>query len=289
MTGEAAVAAEGLVKTRRGRRVLDGCTFEIPAGAVCGVLGRNGAGKTTLLRVLAGLTAPTEGRVLVRGEPPLARTPGPAHLGQDKPLPGGLTAEEILRTGRALNPDWDEATARRVLAAGDLPEGVRVGRMSGGQRSLVALALALGRRTGVALLDEPFADLDPLVRHRVSGLLMAEVADGDLTVLVSTHVFADLAGFCDHLLLLARGRVALAGAVADIEADHLRMVGVADDDPGHLEGHTVVSDSRTGRQVSALVKTDGPAPPQGWTPLPASLEEITLAYLAGAGNRRERR
>ncbi len=158
-----ALDADALGK-RFGRRswALRDCSFRLPAGRVCAVVGPNGAGKSTLLALAAGLLAPTEGTVGVLGAHPAAARPRVGFVDQDKPLYQQLTVAETLRMGADLNPGhWDADTARRVVAGGDLDPDRRIRALSGGQRTRVALALALGKRPELLLLDEPMADLDP--------------------------------------------------------------------------------------------------------------------------------
>ncbi|MFF8938855.1 ABC transporter ATP-binding protein [Streptomyces paradoxus] len=269
-------AALGRRFGRRRRPALDGCSFRLPAGRVCAVVGPNGAGKSTLLALAAGLLRPTDGSITVLGRAPAASRERLAHVAQNKPLHPQLTVTGTLRLGRDLNPRrWDAGAAERIVAEGDLDPGARIRSLSGGQRTRVALALALGKRPELLLLDEPMADLDPLARHQLMATLMADAADRGTTVVMSSHVVAELEGSCDHLLLLGGGRVRLAGPLDDLLAAHTLVTGRADDPLGP---HTVVESRTTGRQLTALVRPTGPLGDglQGDRP---SLEEVVLAHL----------
>ncbi|CAL9494840.1 Sulfate_thiosulfate import ATP-binding protein CysA [Streptomyces sp. enrichment culture] len=143
---------------RRGGWALRDCSFRLPAGRVCAVVGPNGAGKSTLLGLAAGLTVPTEGAITVLGSPPASARPRVGYVDQAKPLYPQLTVDETLLMGADLNPGrWDADTAARVVAGGDLDPRQRIRALSGGQRTRVALALALGKRPDLLLLDEPMA------------------------------------------------------------------------------------------------------------------------------------
>ncbi len=143
---------------------------------------------------------------------------------QDKPLYPQLTVAETLRMGADLNPGrWDADTARRVVVSGDLDPDRRIRALSGGQRTRVALALAVGKRPELLLLDEPMADLDPLARHELMGLLMGEAAAHGTTIVMSSHVVAELEDSCDHLLLVGGGRIRLAGEIDDLLAAPTRV------------------------------------------------------------------
>ncbi|ELS54241.1 ABC transporter ATP-binding protein [Streptomyces viridochromogenes] len=261
---------------RRRRPALDGCAFRLPAGSVCAVVGPNGAGKSTLLSLAAGLLRPTEGTVTVLGRAPVTARERLAYVAQDKPLHPQLTVADTLRLGHELNPRrWDAAVAERIVTEGDLDPAAKVRTLSGGQRTRVALALALGKRPELLLLDEPMADLDPLARHQLMAALMADAAEHGTTVVMSSHVVAELDGACDHLLLLGAGRVRLAGPLDDLLAAHTLVTGRAD---ASLAAHTVVESRTTGRQITALVRPEGPLG-DDWQRTAPSLEELVLAHL----------
>ncbi|MFJ2832952.1 ABC transporter ATP-binding protein [Streptomyces sp. NPDC087263] len=274
---DTALEAAGLGKRfgRRGGWALRECTFRLPAGRVCAVVGPNGAGKSTLLAHAAGLLAPTEGSLTVLGTHPAAARERIAYVAQAKPLYPQLTVADTLRVGHELNPArWDASVAERIVAKGDLDPKSRIRALSGGQRTRVALALALGKRPELLLLDEPMADLDPLARHELMGTLMAEAAEHGTTVVMSSHVVSDLEGSCDHLLLIGGGRVRLAGDLDDLLAAHTLLTGPV----GDLAPHTVVESRTTGRQLTALVRPNGPLA-DGWQSTRPSLEELVLAHL----------
>ncbi|WP_299539608.1 ABC transporter ATP-binding protein [uncultured Streptomyces sp.] len=289
-----AIEAHDLGTTYRRRKdhwALRHCSFRLPAGRVCALVGPNGAGKSTLLSLAAGLLRPAEGSLRVLGSPPAEARTRIAYVAQEKPLYQQLTVEDTLRAGRALNPGtWDRAIAERVV--GDLPRGERVRSLSGGSRTRLALALALGKRAELLLLDEPMADLDPLVRHRLMGVLMAEAAEHGTTIVLSSHILTELEGVCDFLLLVDGGRIRLGGDVDEILAAHTLLDGrdAGQDDrrdggrPGDRPGsplapHTVVESRATGRRLTALVRTEGPVDPARWEATRPSLEELLLAHL----------
>ncbi|MEU3614342.1 ABC transporter ATP-binding protein [Streptomyces sp. NPDC006872] len=283
---DTAMAATALGKRfgRRGGWALRDCTFRVPTGRVCAVVGPNGAGKSTLLSLAAGLLAPTEGGVTVLGTDPASARARVGYVAQDKPLYPQLTVAETLLVGADLNPGrWDAETAEGIVAAGDLDPKKKIRALSGGQRTRVALALALAKQPELLLLDEPMADLDPLARHELMGTLMAQAAQYGTTIVMSSHVVAELEDSCDHLLLVGGGRVRLAGEIDDLLAAHARVSATApvDDSPAQapeLAPHTVVESRVTGRQLTALVRPAGPLA-DGWRTSTPSLEELVLAYL----------
>ncbi|MFI8391339.1 ATP-binding cassette domain-containing protein [Streptomyces sp. NPDC085540] len=272
---ETVIEAEGL-GLRHGRRggwALRDCSFRLPAGRVCALVGPNGAGKSSLLGLAAGLALPTEGTLRTVARETLA------YVGQNKPLYPQFTIGETLRMGRELNPArWDAATAERITEAGELDPRTKIRTLSGGQRTRVALALALGKRPDLLLLDEPMADLDPLARRELMGTLMADAADNGTSLVMSSHILTELEGACDHLLLIDRGRIRLSGPIDGVSEAHRLLTGPATAS-ARLAAHTVVESRTTGRQLTALVRLRGPVDNGVWQTEHPTLEEILLAHL----------
>jgi ABC-2 type transport system ATP-binding protein len=259
--------------------VLRDCSFTVPAGAVVALLGRNGAGKTTLLRAVVGLLRPDRGHISVCGSPVAAGVlPRIGYVAQHAPLYRMLTVAQTLRLGGRLNPGWDAAFARELADAAGLPPGAKVGRLAHGQRTRLALVLALGKRPDVLVLDEPLAGLDPIARTEVVGTLMAEVADRGTTVLISTHVVADIEDVCDHVVVLAEGRARLAGEVEAALAGHRIAVGAAGA-TAVLDGLEVVELRLAEREFTALVRTGEPPGGDDVTWHRPTLEELLMGYL----------
>ncbi len=279
----AALEATGLAK-RYGRTwALRDCTLAVPEGRVAALVGPNGAGKTTLLRLAVGLRRPTQGSVRVFGRQPRDDLASLARIGfvaQDTPLYPDLTVGEHLELGRRLNPTWDDGSAHARMAKLAIPVDRTASALSGGQRAQVALTLALAKRPDLLVLDEPVASLDPLARRGFLAELMGEVAERGLTVLLSSHLIADLEHRCDYLVVLSASRVQVLGEVDDLLATHAVLVGPSDA-PEPIPGvGAVVSDSKTDRQRTLFVRTESAVPDPAWKVHPAALEDLVLAYLS---------
>jgi ABC-2 type transport system ATP-binding protein len=285
-----AIEAVGLSKRYGPVWALREADFALPAHRIIALVGANGAGKSTLMSIIAGTSAATSGSLRVHGRPVVKGRSGAAEsrvavLAQDKPLYRDFTVSDMLRFGRSTNRVWDQQRALAWLRRFDIPLDRRCGRLSGGQRAQVALAVALGARPAVLLLDEPLANLDPVARTDVTGELMAEAAETDMTIMLSTHIIAELSGVGDHLLLLDSGRPLLAGDVDELLGDHVRLSGPrAAGPPGP---GTVVQAQHTERQSTFVVRQPaGPAPhavvAPGWTAQPLTLDELILTYLKEA-------
>ena len=279
----AALSTEDLGKRYGDHWALQGCSLTIRAGAIVALVGPNGAGKTTLLQLAVGLTAPTNGRIRVFGQSPrdqprqvLARV---GFVAQDHPLYRRFTVADMLTMGRKLNARWDDDVVRARMRQLGIPLDRQTGKLSGGQQAQVALVLALAKRPDLIILDEPVASLDPLARREfLQALMDAAVADG-LTVLLSSHIVEDLERACDYLIILAAGRVQLAGDVERVVRSHKLLVGPRCDPAAVARVHNVVHASHSERQTSLLVRANGHLFEANWDVHDVSLEEIVLAYL----------
>lgn len=218
------VGVRDLVVVRGRHEVLPGISLDVPAG-VTGLLGPSGCGKTTLLRALVGAQRVRSGTVEVLGEP--AGSAGlrtrVGYVTQAASVYDDLTvAENLAFFARVLGVAGEEAD--RAVEAVGLADHRRqvVGRLSGGQRSRVSLAVALLGTPDLLVLDEPTVGLDPVLRRDL-WQLFHRIADGGAAVLVSSHVM-DEAERCHRLLLMREGRIIADGAPAEI----LERTGAAD-------------------------------------------------------------
>jgi ABC-2 type transport system ATP-binding protein len=283
----AVIETSGLGKQYRRTWALRDCTLAVPEGHVVGLVGPNGAGKTTLLRLATGMLAPTRGTITVLGQRPAA---GPAQLArvgfvaQDTAVYARMTVADHLRLGAWLNPGWDDDLARQRIGQLALDPKQRAGSLSGGQRAQLALTMAMAKRPELLILDEPVASLDPLARREFLRGLMEAVAEQRLSVLLSSHLVADLERVCDYLIVLVASQVRVAGEVSDLLASHHRLTGPRRR-PGTLPaGQEVITESHTDKQSSLLVRTDGPVLDPAWAVTPVSLEDLVLAYMSRAGD-----
>ncbi len=276
---------------RLGRRYgktwgLRDCTLEVPAGAMAALVGPNGAGKTTLLEMIIGLLEPTEGQVSVFGETSRADTAATlarvGYVAQDHPLYRDFTVADMFHLGRAMNPSWDQQLAQTRADALGIPMGRKVRRLSGGRKAQVSLTMALAKRAPLLVLDEPVSSLDPVARLELMQDVTASAAGSGLTFLISSHVVAELERFCDWLIVLAGGRVQLAGPASDLLGAH-RLLTVPPATPDADLPGTAIHCTDGPRHSTVLVRVGQvqPASPgqTGWQADPVSFEQLVLAYL----------
>jgi ABC-2 type transport system ATP-binding protein len=278
-----ALNATALGKQYRNRWALRDCSLRVPSGRITGLVGPNGAGKTTLLRMAVGLIKPTAGEISVFGWSPteqpalvLARV---GFVPQDRPLYRRFTVGDILQLGRHLNPRWDQAAAVARLERLEIGLNRKIAYLSGGQQAQVSLALALGKRPDLLLLDEPLSNLDPLARREFMRALVEVVAAEGLSVILSSHVVAELERVCDHLVILNGGRVQVVGDIDELVALHKLLIAPRLD-AAVIEGDaTVVQATHTEHQSAMLVKGGARPVRPDWEVHDVSLEEVVLAYL----------
>jgi ABC-2 type transport system ATP-binding protein len=281
----AVLESRGLGKRYRRRWALTDCTLSIPAGRVTGLVGPNGAGKTTLLHMATGMLAPTTGTITVLGGQPASGPDQLAKVGfvaQEAPTYAGLSVADHLKLGARLNPGWDAGMAQDRITRLGLDPAQKAGKLSGGQRAQLALTLAIAKKPQLLMLDEPIASLDPLARREFLQVLMEFTAEQEVSVVMSSHLMADLERVCDYLIVLMASKVRLTGPVDELVATHYRLTGPRCDPAALPPGWDVIEASHTDRQSTLLVRTDTPVMDPAWTVDQVDLEDLVLAYMAQA-------
>jgi ABC-2 type transport system ATP-binding protein len=279
-----AIQTSGLGKRYGLFWALKDCSIDVPQGSVSALVGPNGAGKTTLLKLLVGLSRPSAGDVIVLGSTPkqsseyLAET---GYLAQEIPLYNRLTAEKHIAMGAHLDLHWDGELAKKRLSELGIPLARPVGKLSGGQRAQVALALALAKKPKLLLLDEPVAALDPLARVEFLTSLTQAVADadGNLTVVMSSHLLADLERVCDHLIILASAETQLCDGIEHVLKTHKLLIGSRRGITAN-QAYTVIQESHSSNETNVLVRLNEPEfHDPHWRVHDVDIEDIVLAYM----------
>jgi ABC-2 type transport system ATP-binding protein len=281
----AVIEARGLGQQYRSRWALTDCTLSIPPGHVVGLVGPNGAGKTTLLHLATGLLAATTGTIEVVGGHPAASPAQLAKVGfvaQDTPTYATLSVADHLRLGAHLNRGWDARLAEDRIRKLGLDPALKAGKLSGGQRAQLALTLAIAKRPELLILDEPVASLDPLARREFLQDLMQASAGHEMSVVLSSHVVADLERVCDYLIVLSAARVQVAGEVRELLAAHRMLTGPQREPATFPAGQQVISASHTGQQTTLVIRTGSPVHDPAWTVSQVGLEDLVLAYMSQA-------
>jgi ABC-2 type transport system ATP-binding protein len=293
ITRRNAVTTSGLGKQYGSFWALKDCNIAIPQGSISALVGPNGAGKTTLLKLLVSLSNPSAGSSMVLGKTPDQSSNYLANIGylaQEIPMYDQLSAAEHITMGRHLNARWDAGLAKKRLKVLRIPLDRPVGKLSGGQRAQVALGLALAKKPQLLLLDEPVAALDPLARVDFLSSLAQAVsdADGDLTVIMSSHLLADLERICDHLIILASGATQLCDEIEHVLKNHKLLVGPRRTTRAREEAFTIIHETHTQRESTLLVRLrDMKFRDSHWQIQDVDIEEIVLAYMGQSRLQRE--
>lgn len=270
-----------LVATEMGKRygrtqALDGISIAVRRGSVTALVGPNGAGKSTLIKTWVGFERPSRGRVAVCGLDPWAqRAQSLAHVGyvpQSPALYRSLTVSDHLDLGAQYRRSFDRRLSERRLDDLGISQRTKASDLSGGQAAQVSLAIALGTRADVLLLDEPLASLDPLARREFLDILVEDVRTYGRTAVLSSHVVSDVARGCDRIVVLGVGRKMLDDSISNALATH-RLLASAGSLPPTCSVASIRSEE--GRPVY-VIRDDGKAET---STQPATLDDIVMAYL----------
>ena len=287
------IEVRGLVKSYGSFRALDGLDASVPDGAVYGLVGPNGAGKSTLIRHLAGIYRQDAGTVLIGGEPVYEN---PAVKGRIAYIPdevfyyGQASAMDMMRFYRDMYPHFDR---QRFDALGELfrlDPKCPIRRLSKGMQKQAAFWLALSARPEILILDEPVDGLDPVMRRQVWNLVLADVAENGTTVLISSHNLRELEDVCDHVGIMNGGKVLLEHALAELQANIVKVLVALPDGAELPEGLDILHRSSQGHLHTLIVHGDAAevtnrlstAQPQYLDVVPLTLEEIFIYELGGA-------
>lgn len=220
-----ALAFDGVEKRYGRHQALRDVSFELPEGAIAGLVGLNGSGKSTLLKLAAGLLYPTRGEIRIFGEVPGRATKRKvAYMSEVDALFPWMSVRETMEFTRAFFADWEPERAKELLEILELPVGRRVGELSKGMRTRLRLLLALARSAPLVLLDEPLSGIDPPSRGRIVEGVLASYRHGPRTILLSTHDLKSAEPLLDRLVVLAEGCIRLEGDVEELRQRHGRSV-----------------------------------------------------------------
>ncbi|MBU5451817.1 ABC transporter ATP-binding protein [Pseudoflavonifractor sp. MSJ-30] len=208
----AVLKATGLTKSYGGTRALDGLELELPQGKIVGLLGPNGSGKTTFLKIAAGLLTPSAGELTICGREIGPETKAVVSYLPDKTyLNRQQRITEILEFFQDFYRDFDRERAENMLSALRIDTSARLKTLSKGNQEKVQLVLVMSRRAKLYLLDEPIGGVDPAARDYILNTIITNY-DPSATVLISTHLIADVERVLDEFVFLSHGRIVRQGS-----------------------------------------------------------------------------
>lgn len=286
-----------LRKRYDGVEALRGLTLAVPAGSICGFLGRTGAGKTTTIKILLGMASPTSGRATVFGFP--ADSPSASvdirrrtgFVGDDKGLYDAMTVRGMVRHTASFYPKWNREMEARYLRKFELPAERGIKDLSRGMRTKLALLLAICRGADLLVLDEPTTALDPAATEDVLQAIVGHAAEHGTTVFFSSHQLGEVEQIADHVVIIDRGRAAVAGGLDDLKQGYRRIQLVFDGEaPAYMfQTKGVERVKRSGRVMTVLSSAgiDGVLGearvlnPVSTDSAPVTLKDIFLDTVAG--------
>ena len=194
-------------------------SFSVEPGRIVGLLGPNGSGKTTMIKLINGLLTPTSGQVLIDGEAPGKRSHAlVSYLPDRSCLPQWMTAAQLLDFYRDFYPDFREDAAKEMLSRLEIPEKRRMKQLSKGTREKVQLIMVMSRAAKLYLLDEPIGGVDPATRDYILQTIIGNY-NPEASVMISTHLIADVEKVLDDVLFINQGRIMLRTSVDQIREE----------------------------------------------------------------------
>ncbi len=216
---EFVIRTNALTKRYSSENALDGITVNIPRGQIIGLLGPNGSGKTTFIKLIAGLLTPTSGAILINGSMPGVKTKAVVSYLPERPyFDMSMTGLELLDFFADFYSDFDRACALRMLSDLQIDPKSKLKTLSKGTKEKVQLILVMSRKAEVYLLDEPIAGVDPSAREYILNTIVSEY-NKDATVIISTHLIADVEKTIDRALIIHRGRIIKDADVESIRSE----------------------------------------------------------------------
>ncbi|NLH01511.1 MAG: ABC transporter ATP-binding protein [Clostridiales bacterium] len=216
---EATLECRGLSKYYGLNAALHNVNISLPEGKIIGLLGPNGSGKTTLIKLASGLLTPTEGEILVCGcKPGIESKALVSYLPERTYLPDWMTVLDCLKLFQDFYADFDYERAVSMLQRLQVPAHARMKTLSKGTREKVQLVLVMSRRARLYLLDEPIGGVDPAARDYILGTILRNYCE-ESTVLISTHLIADVEKILDEFIFIQNGQVVSYASTDSLRED----------------------------------------------------------------------
>ncbi|WP_017811593.1 ABC transporter ATP-binding protein [Paenibacillus shenyangensis] len=287
-----------LSKIFEGEHAVEEVSLTVHKGSIFGLLGSNGAGKTTLLKTVAGIYRADRGQVLLEGQPIYEHPESKQRMIflADQPYFFAQTSiQQMAVFYRAMYPNWDEQRFQQLAQAfKTIPLKRKLHRLSKGMQRQASLWLALSCKPDVLILDEPIDGLDPVMRRQVKNLIFQEVADRELTVIISSHNLREIEDMCDHVGIMHQGRLLIEKELDDLKAAS-HKIQIAFRDPRHEQAISGLLDilhkeergsvgtyiiKGTVERITEVVQA---YQPYVFDVLPMTLEEIFIYEMGDAG------
>ncbi len=289
------IEVKGLVKSFDGFRALDGLDINVPQGAVYGLVGPNGAGKSTFIRHLTGICRQDSGEVLVDGEPiyeNLEKKSRIAYIPDEIFYFTQSSIRDMMQFYESIYPTFSRERFENLGEAFDMDLRRSMRKLSKGMQKQAAFRLALSLCPDVVVLDEPVDGLDPVMRRQVWNILLADVAEHNTTVVVSSHNLRELEDVCSHVGIMNKGRMCIERSLSDLQESIVKLQLALPDGAALPDGLDILHASALGRVQQLILRGSAEevtekisaCRPLFIETVPLSLEEIFIYEMGGAGH-----
>ena len=287
------IEIKNVVKEFDGFRALDELSMSVPKGSVYGLVGPNGAGKSTIIRHLTGIYKQDSGEVLVDGQPVFENPPVKnriAYIPDDIFYFANASIGEMASFCRSIYPQFDNERFDKLGEVFSLERKRQMRKLSKGMQKQAAFWMTMALRPDILVLDEPVDGLDPVMRRQIWSIVMADVAENETTVLVSSHNLRELEDVCDHVGIMNKGRIMIERSLSELQEGIVKMQLALPDGTELPEGLDILHKTSTGRlQTMILHGTTAElearlavCKPLFMDFIPLTLEEIFIYELGGA-------
>lgn len=290
------IKVKGLVKTFDGFWALDGIDMNVEKGSIYGLIGPNGAGKTTLINHLSGAYRQNGGTIEIDGEP-VWENDGIKQrvlvINDEWFYFGSFTVKEMANFYKSMYKNFDEKRYEKLGTLLNIDEKKQIRRLSKGMKKQVAFRIVLSCMPEVLILDEPLDGLDPVMRKQIMNVIISDVAEREMTVVVSSHNLRELEDICDHVGIIHKGKMVMEKSLDDIKGNVLKIqLAFADGFPSKVENElNILHRSSTGSVHTLIVKgteseissTIKAYSPVVFDTVSLTLEEVFIYELGGLG------
>ena len=287
------IQGKKICKSFDGFKALDNASFNVPKGAVYGLVGPNGAGKSTLLRHITGVFRPDSGEILVDGEKiyenPVVKAKM-AYIPDDVFYFRQSNIVDMKKYYEGIYPTFDSELFEKLFECfPSLDKKTHIRRMSKGMQKQAAFLLAIAMRPEILILDEPVDGLDPVMRRQIWSKILNSVSEQDMTVMVSSHNLRELEDVCDYVGIMSHGSVILERSLSDLQSNVSKIQIAFDEEVPELKELDVINRSSMGKVQTLIIRGDQREikntlesyKPLLMDVLPLTLEEIFIYELGG--------
>jgi len=287
------IQVKELSKSFDGFKALDGLSLNVKKGSIYGLVGVNGSGKTTLIKHLAGVYIPDSGEELIDGEEifdNVAVKERIAYIADDLYFFGMYNLKGSAAYYRKLYPNWNDERYAHMVSQFGLNEKIKLSKFSKGMQKQAAFILAMSAMPEILILDEPIDGLDPLVRRRVLKYIVDDVAEREMTVLVSSHNLKEMEGLCDSIGIISKGKMLIERDLDDLKSDvHKIQVVFPQGTEPDLDGLNILYREKRGSVELLIIRGERnrvenklmKSKPMVFDLLPLTLEEIFIYETGG--------